>query len=83
MMPAPTVIKLKQCTTVKAFNIVLEKKAVGILTYTSSGVWHRLRGGSHRYCHDKFLHRIVGRSGGVVEEIFCVLAGIGFRWMAD
>ena len=42
-MPAPTVIKLKQCTIVKAFNIVLEKKATGILTYASSGLRHRSR----------------------------------------
>ena len=78
-MPAPTVIKPKQCTIVKAFNIALEKEATGILTYASSGVRHRPRGKGHRYCQDQVLHRIVGRSGGVVEEVFWALAGIDFR----
>lgn len=82
-MPAPTVIKLKQCTMVKESSIVSEKKGTGILTYASSDVRHRSREISHQYWQDKVLHRIVGRSGGVVEKVFWALDRIDFRALAD
>lgn len=83
MMPAPTVIKLKQCTIVKAFSIVSEKRGMGILTYNSSGVRHSSRRISHQYCQDKVLHRMVGWSGGAVEKVFWALDRVDFRGMAD